>query len=72
MEHIPYYSGSLNRDEFMYQLEAIDNQFDYKEVQEEKRVSYDKTQGINIGLEEHDVGGQDSVREEEDSVMGEN
>lgn len=42
MEHMPYYSGSLNGEELLDWLEAIDNQFDYKEVQEEKRVSYAK------------------------------
>lgn len=42
MEHIPYYCGSLNGEELLDWLEAIDNQFDYKEVSEEKRVSYAK------------------------------
>lgn len=42
MEHIPYYSGSLNGEELLDWLEAIDNQFDYKEVQEEKRINYAK------------------------------
>lgn len=42
MEHIPYYSVSLTGEELLDWLEAIDNQFDYKEVQEEKRVSYVK------------------------------
>ena len=42
MEHIPYYSGSLNGMELLDWLEAIDNQVDYKEVQEEKRVNYVK------------------------------
>lgn len=42
MEHNPYYNGSLNGETFLDWLVAIDNQFYYKEVQEEKRVNYAK------------------------------
>lgn len=41
-ENIPYYCGSLTDEELLDWIEAVDNHFDYKEADEEKRVNFSK------------------------------
>lgn len=43
LDGLPIYSGSLNGEELLDWIEALNNHFEYKEVAEEKRVNMAKT-----------------------------
>lgn len=43
VESLPIYSGSLNGEEVLEWIEALNNYFEYKEVPKEKRVSFEKS-----------------------------
>ena len=50
LDHIKHSSGILNGEELLDWIEAIDNHFDYKEVEEEKRVNYVKARLKGLAL----------------------
>lgn len=43
LDGLPIYSGSLNGEEQLHWMEALNNHFEYKEIVEEKRVNLAKT-----------------------------
>lgn len=43
VESLPIYSGSLNGEDVLEWIEALNNHFENKEVLEEKRVSLEKS-----------------------------
>lgn len=65
LDGLPIYSGSLNGEELLDWIEALNNHFEYKEITEEKRVNLAKTILMgstlvlwNIMQEERDQSGK--------------